>query len=411
MRVLFATTAGAGHFGPMVPVARACVEAGWEVAVAAPASFTDAVERAGLTCLPFGEPPGEALGQVFARAVTLPRFEADGVVMGEVFGRLDAQAALPGVTALMADWRPDLVLREPCEFSSLAVAAAAGVPQVQVGIGMARLGGSFVDAVREPLAELEALVGVDRGRAAALITGTGTLTAVPAALDASSDSFVGMVRPDSDPPGPAWRYRTETTATPRLPASWGDPDAPLVYVTFGTVAASLGHLGSFFRTTLEALADLPIRVLVTTGAGVGIDDLGTVPPNVHVEAWWPQAEAMSSCAAVVGHGGFGTTMTALAYGVPQVVVPLFASDQYVHAERVEAVGAGLRLEGGSSALPELAELLPRLLAEPAYEAGARTVADEMASLPELASLLPDLADLAAGSQGYLHRVPDRKSLR
>ncbi len=36
MRVLFSTTAGAGHFGPMVPVAHACLAAGWEVAVAAP---------------------------------------------------------------------------------------------------------------------------------------------------------------------------------------------------------------------------------------------------------------------------------------------------------------------------------------------------------------------------------------
>jgi hypothetical protein len=30
MRVLFATTANAGHFGPMVPFARACVAAGHE---------------------------------------------------------------------------------------------------------------------------------------------------------------------------------------------------------------------------------------------------------------------------------------------------------------------------------------------------------------------------------------------
>ena len=44
-------------------------------------------------------------------------------------------------------------------------------------------------------------------------------------------------------------------------------------MTFGTVAASLGHLGSFFRRTLEAVADLPIRVLVTTGLRDELPDL------------------------------------------------------------------------------------------------------------------------------------------
>ena len=48
----------------------------------------------------------------------------------------------------------------------------------------------------------------------------------------------------------------------------------------------------------------------------------------------------------VGHGGFGTTMLALAAGVPQVIVPLFASDQHVNARHVAATGAGVCLDGG-----------------------------------------------------------------
>ena len=49
---------------------------------------------------------------------------------------------------------------------------------------------------------------------------------------------------------------------------------------------------------------------------------------------------MPHAAAVVGHGGFGTTMMALAAGVPQVVVPLFAFDQTINAERVAASAPG-----------------------------------------------------------------------
>jgi UDP:flavonoid glycosyltransferase YjiC (YdhE family) len=47
MRVLLATTANNGHFGPMLPFAAACQRAGREVLVAAPESFAGAVERAG----------------------------------------------------------------------------------------------------------------------------------------------------------------------------------------------------------------------------------------------------------------------------------------------------------------------------------------------------------------------------
>lgn len=93
---------------------------------------------------------------------------------------------------------------------------------------------------------------------------------------------------------------------------------------------------------------------------------------------------MPHAAAMVGHGGFGTTMAALAAGVPQVVVPLFAPDQYVNGEHVAAVGAGLNLDGGPTAIPALAEAVERLVAEPEYRAAARAVADEMSGLPPVA---------------------------
>jgi hypothetical protein len=40
------------------------------------------------------------------------------VVVGEVFGRIDSTAALPGMQALVASWRPDVIVHEPAELSS-----------------------------------------------------------------------------------------------------------------------------------------------------------------------------------------------------------------------------------------------------------------------------------------------------
>ncbi len=48
MRILFATTAGAGHLGPLVPFAAAATELGHDVVVAAPGSAEPAVRRVGL---------------------------------------------------------------------------------------------------------------------------------------------------------------------------------------------------------------------------------------------------------------------------------------------------------------------------------------------------------------------------
>src|SRR6476619_998989 len=96
MRVLFATTAGTGHFGPMMPVARACAAAGHEVRVAAPVSFAGHVERAGLPFEPFDDVPPDVLGPIFGRLSSVSMEAANRIVVGDVFGRLDAQAALPG---------------------------------------------------------------------------------------------------------------------------------------------------------------------------------------------------------------------------------------------------------------------------------------------------------------------------
>jgi UDP:flavonoid glycosyltransferase YjiC (YdhE family) len=95
MRVLFSTTAGTGHFGPLIPVAKACAAAGQTVAVAAPSNFAEAVTRAGFEHLPFGAPPPELIGEVFSRIQGLPFEEANRAVLAEVFGRLDAQPRYP----------------------------------------------------------------------------------------------------------------------------------------------------------------------------------------------------------------------------------------------------------------------------------------------------------------------------
>lgn len=386
MRVLVSTTAGAGHFGPLVPFATACLDAGHEVLVTAPGSFAATVAAAGLDHAPFADVPPDVMGAVFSRLPDMTPEEANATVMREVFGRLDAQAALPGVTATIDSWRPDIVLREPCEFGSWAAAEKAGVPHVLLSIGVSAIGEMILPMLIEPLAELRTMAGLPEPNFAA-IRDQPTFTCMP---------------PTFDTPLPAdgrnvWRFgeRSDRGRAGNLPGEWGDADAALVYATFGSVTGTVGPFAAVYPGVIAALADIPVRVLLTTGEGVESSALGALPDNVRVERWWPQADVMPMAAAVVGHGGYGTTMTTLAAGLPQVVVPLFAMDQFVNGARVADVGAGICLDGGVDGLHALPDALQRVLNEQSFRNTAAVIADEMAALPDVAAAVPILEQLAS----------------
>ncbi len=102
---------------------------------------------------------------------------------------------------------------------------------------------------------------------------------------------------------------------------------------------------------------------------------------------------MAHAAAMVSHGGFGTTLAGLAAGVPMVVVPLFA-DQPYNALRVEAVNAGVVLGGGPAAIDGLAGALRQVLDGDWYRAGARRMAEQVARLPPAADAVPLLEEIA-----------------
>jgi len=392
--MLFSTTAGAGHFGPMIPIAQACTAAGHTVAVAAPASFGGSVTKAGLAHLPLPDVPADEIGAVYSQLPSLPREEASRVVVTQVFGRLDAQAALPVLLTLIAEWRPDVVIRDPAEFGALVAAARFGLPQVQVAIDLGGFVPTVADWLDEPIRELERLAGIADARGAQRIRATPTFSSVPAALHhpwaERTDPGQGKAQ--------VWRYRADITASgPSLPAEWGDPDAPLVYVSFGSVAGLLGRFDALYPAVLEALADLSVRVLITTGTGYDPSRLDPLPANACAAQWWPQSAVMREATLLIGHGGFGTTMTAVAAGVAQLVLPLFSLDQFQNAERVEAVGIGARLIGGLDALPEVPRVVRELLDQPRYLEASRRIAADMAALPNVTTTVAVLEELASST--------------
>ncbi len=108
-----------------------------------------------------------------------------------------------------------------------------------------------------------------------------------------------------------------------------------------------------------------------------------MPAHVRVERFVPQAQVLPSCAAVLTHGGSGTTLGALAHGVPLLLVPQGA-DQFDNAARCERVGAAIVLPPDELTADAVRAGLRRLLAEPSFGRAAGRVAAEIAAMPTAA---------------------------
>ena len=127
-------------------------------------------------------------------------------------------------------------------------------------------------------------------------------------------------------------------------APWAPDDPrPLVLVSFSTTR--LWDPCSRIRNTLEALAGEPVRVLVIGGADSLPEEL---PDNATARPFVPHAEVMPSVSATVTHCGHGTITASLACGVPIVGLPYPAADQPFLAARIQALGAGVALDGEAS---------------------------------------------------------------
>jgi MGT family glycosyltransferase len=193
-----------------------------------------------------------------------------------------------------------------------------------------------------------------------------------------------------------------------LPEWWPNADDPLVYLTFGSVTGSLPFFPGLYRDTLEALAGAPVRVLLTTGRDADLAQLEPLPPNAHAEAWLPQDEVLPHAAAAVSHGGYGTTLGALTHGVPMVLLPLFAGDQWRTAQRVAEVGAGILVEDeerrvfespGPRAMDALPGAVERVLGHAGFRETAERLGREIAELPGAVSAVRLLEELAAAVPG------------
>lgn len=156
---------------------------------------------------------------------------------------------------------------------------------------------------------------------------------------------------------------------------------PLVF-TLGSAAVHIG--ADFLRASIIAAERLNRRAVLFAGTPIVRAQLPVhLPATMRIIDYAPHAAVFPHAAAIVHHGGIGTSTEALRSGRPMLVVP-HGFDQFDNAARLQRLGVARVLHARhyttDTALPLLSELLDNAHYSQCAERCAQAVQSERGSI-------------------------------
>jgi UDP:flavonoid glycosyltransferase YjiC (YdhE family) len=152
----------------------------------------------------------------------------------------------------------------------------------------------------------------------------------------------------------------------------GDPP---VYVTFGSMIATDPNPQEITKLLVEAVRRAGCRAIIQSRW----ENIPEIPlgPHIHPVTRAPHQHVFPHCAAVVHHGGAGTTQSATAAGCPSIVVE-HASDQPLWGSVLQRAGIAPRMLHRRSATPrKLAQAIRTALQDSAMNRKAKRISKKM----------------------------------
>ena len=171
--------------------------------------------------------------------------------------------------------------------------------------------------------------------------------------------FVGWTMPENNSDEP-WMH---------------DSGRPLIYISLGTV---INENKSFYELCISALDGMPCDVLITTGGRFSREQFGTLPENITIKSWVPQARVLQQAALFITHGGLNSIHEGLYCDLPLLVVPQ-QTEQTFNAMRVVELGAGLMLRHNALSASTLRDSVNQLLSDHRYRAQAKRIGETLRS--------------------------------
>jgi len=375
-RIVWACWDGGGNLTPSIGIARVLEDRGHEVRFHGRPDMVDRVEAAGLWA--------KELASAYAE---LDRYSFHP--LATVFGYTSSPTVGEELVDVVAAEAPDVVVIDGMFSAALHVAPRFHVPTALMlhtffdrlidgwRANFAMQSDSRVRAGFDPLPDLDVLWG-ERD-----ILHVNTLGSFDGE---SATSWTNVVHG-------APVSASERRAVPaELP--WPDDDeTPIVLLSFSTVAEQRSV--EMLQRALDALGPLPVHVVATTGGIVDPVDL-SAPANAHLVSFADHDGLMDRASLVVGHGGHGTTMRALAHGLPIVGIPAKGADQVPITRLLDEWKVGRALTGEAT-VDQIRTAVHEVLAEPTLAANAQGRSVALAGL--------DGAGLAATSVESLLNNP------
>jgi UDP:flavonoid glycosyltransferase YjiC (YdhE family) len=405
MRVLLTSWAWPTHYFPMVPLGWALRAAGHEVRVASQPALADAITQSGLPAVVVGhdvdvagifdrmsskshtsagagrggadrhdKPPWENRDRLS------PEQQREWSLRGLGMFVAPAEAMIDDLLDFARHWRPDLVVYEPTSFAGPLAAARLGIP------GVRHLWGMDYTLESTGLHAVALAPVMDRlGLAEIASVGAVTVDNCPGSLQVPGDHPRLPVRfvPYNGPgTAPGWLL---------------DPPArPRVCVTLGTTNSRLMPNLVQTRPVLEALSRAGLEVVAALSTRDAAR-LGPPPAGVRVAQSLPLHLLLPSCDLILHQGGMGTSMTALAHGVPQLIMPVLP-DQTWGARHFVAAGVATQVPLWEASEKVLTDRASQMVGTPGYRAAAAALQAEIAAQPPPSAVVARLERLAGAQR-------------
>ncbi len=380
---LFVTWEGGGNLPPVLGMARRLADRGHRVRVLTEPCLEETVERLGASCIPFRRhftrsDRAEVLLKDYDSKSPKPAL--DSLLFGPMaITAEETQAALEAEPT-------DVLLTDCLMPGAIIPAEAMGVPTVILnhmpehlpgpnrppGVMGIAPGTSLPGKWRDRL--ISRLFRWQMNRYLPLVNelrrhyGLEPLGDVLDLYHGADRRFIQTCRGFDYPIEPApenVRYTGPVLDDPDYPGSWQNPwpsddDRPLVVVSFSTTFQNQREV---MERCMEALAELPVRALVTLGPAMAKAHFSPAE-HVCLESFVPHSQVFPQADLVITHGGHGTLMRALAHELPVLCVPM-GRDQHDNAIKVVRSGLGLKVSPKSSPA-KIRRAVQRLLTEKAF---------------------------------------------
>jgi len=377
MRVLVVTLPDKGHYHPLLGPAAELVRRGHDVVFTSPYDIKAELEAAGaprvllnsrapkITDEPH-EPRGEALAKLLFDPVSLAGWNRKHLID-------TPRAFVEPLREVIREVKPDAMAIDTQAYAGVLAAEMENIPWVGWATS---LGPTIPDSFDSRLVRTLRL-----------------LDAARAAMFSSHDVHVQFRVIDALSPRGTAVFATEALTGPSHDpnihlvgpslggARGGDKvdlafaeGRPIVFASFGTHAY---YQPARFDKLFAAAGSLEIAIVAAMGPlAEEYEDSQWVRCVNQVD----QLALLPRCAVALHHGGSSTVMECCAFGVPQLIAPIY-NDHPHNARMVTRAGCGLTIDLETCEVPELVTMLRQLLSEGDERAAAREVATAYMTRP------------------------------